>query len=71
MKTTRPGAVRFPRLYQVFGTSEELGNVINRSPSYVKKALREGFTPREKDMIAAATNRTDLFEESHDRKTVN
>lgn len=63
MKTTRPGAVRFPRMYQVFDTSEDIANVINRSPSYVKKALREGFTEREKNMLAAFTNRTDLFEE--------
>lgn len=71
MKTTRPGAVRFPRIYQAFGSSTEIGDVINRSPSYVKKALREGFTEREKVMLAAAVNRTDLFEESHDGKTVN
>lgn len=63
MKTTRPGAVRFPRMYQVFDTSEDIANVINRSPSYVKKALREGFTEREKNMLEAFTNRTDLFEE--------
>ena len=63
MKTTRPGAVRFPRLYQVFSSSKEIADTINRSPSYVKKALRVGFTEREKDMIGRAKNRTDLFEE--------
>ena len=63
MKTTRPGTVRFPRLYQVFSSSKEIADTINRSPSYVKKALREGFTEREKDMIGRAKNRTDLFEE--------
>jgi len=63
MKTRRPGAMRFPRLYQVFSSSQEIADTINRSTSYVKKALREGFTDREKDMIGKAKNRTDLFEE--------
>lgn len=63
MKTTRPGAVRFPRLYQAFGTSQEIADVINRSPSYVKKALKDGFTDREKALISQAKQRTDLFEE--------
>ena len=62
MKTTRPGA-RFPRIYQAFSSVQEIADTINRSPSYVKKALREGFTEREKSMIAQAKNRTDLFEE--------
>lgn len=63
MKTMRPGANRFPRLYQAFESSQEIADTINRSPSYVKKALREGFTDREKNMLALAKNRTDLFEE--------
>lgn len=63
MKTTRPGSARFPRLYQAFSSSKEIADTINRSPSYVKKALREGFTEREKEMIAKAKNRADLFEE--------
>lgn len=62
MKTTRPGA-RFPRIYQAFSSVQEIADTINRSPSYVKKALKEGFTEREKSMIAQAKNRTDLFEE--------
>ena len=62
MKTTRPGA-RFPRIYQAFNSVQEIADTINRSPSYVKKALKEGFTEREKSMIAQAKNRTDLFEE--------
>ena len=71
MKTTRAGALRFPRLYQVFRSSGEIGDIINRSPSYVKKALREGFTDREKKMLEAAANRTDLFEGPYDRKATN
>lgn len=63
MKTTRPGATRFPRLYQAFSSTQEIADTINRSQSYVKKALREGFTEREKDMIGKAKNRADLFEE--------
>ncbi len=63
MKTTRPDSVRFPRLYQVYKNTAEIADVINRSRSYVKKALREGFTEREKLLIGQAKNRTDLFEE--------
>ena len=63
MKTTKPAAVRFPRIYQAFGSVQEIADTINRSPSYVKKALKEGFTEREKTMLAQAKNRTDLFEE--------
>lgn len=63
MKTMTPGAVRFPRIYQVFRNTREVADVINRSQSYVKKALREGFTEREKKMLEAFANRTDLFEE--------
>lgn len=62
MKTTRPGA-RFPRIYQAFASVQEIADTINRSPSYVKKALKEGFTEREQTMLAQAKNRTDLFEE--------
>ena len=63
MKTTRPDSVRFPRLYQVYKNTAEIADVINRSRSYVKKALREGFTEREKLLIGQAKNRIDLFEE--------
>lgn len=51
MKTTRPGAVKFPRVYQAFKNSREIADTINRSPAYVKKALRDGFTDREKLML--------------------
>lgn len=63
MKTTRPDSVRFPRLYQVYKNTQEIADVINRSQSYVKKALRKGFTDREKFLIGQAKQRTDLFEE--------
>lgn len=63
MKTRTPGAVRFPRVYQHFKNSREIADVINRSPSYVKKALKEGFTDREKTMLKSYTGRADLFEE--------
>ena len=65
MKTTKPAAVRFPRIYQVYRSSQEIADTINRSPSYVKKALKNGFTDREKQMLIAAANRADLFEENH------
>jgi len=63
VKTTRPDSVRFPRLYQVYKNTQEIADVINRSQSYVKKALRKGFTEREKLLIGQAKQRTDLFEE--------
>ena len=63
MKTRRPGSTRFPRLYQAYSSSKEIADTINRSPSYVKKALREGFTEREQEMLGRAKNRTDLFVE--------
>lgn len=63
MKTTRPGAVRFPRVYQAFKNSREIADTINRSPSYVKKALKIGFTEREKQILKTYTGRADLFEE--------
>ena len=56
MKTTRPGA-RFPRIYQAFSSVQEIADTINRSPSYVKKALREGFTEREQEMLADLENK--------------
>ena len=63
MKTTRPGGMRFPRIYQAFDSVQEIADVINRSKSYVNKSLKTGFTPREWEMLAKYTNRTDLSEE--------
>lgn len=60
MKTTRPGAVKFPKVYQTFKNTQEVADVINRSTSYVKKALRSGFTEREKNMLEAHAGR-ELF----------
>lgn len=61
MKTTRPETVIHPKLYQNFKNSREIGEVINRSESYVKKALRHGFTDREKELLNKSKNR-DLFD---------
>ena len=52
MKTTRAGFVKFPALYEAFKNSREIADVINRSPSYVKKALSTDFTDRENDEAA-------------------
>lgn len=60
MKTTRPGAVKFPKVYQTFKNTQEVADVINRSTSYVKKALRSDFTEREKNMLEAHAHR-ELF----------
>ena len=62
MKTTGYGRVRFPRLYQAFKNSQQIADVINRSPSYVKKALRDGFTDREQRLLEAYAGRV-LFNE--------
>lgn len=51
MKTTRPGRVKYPRLYEAFENTKQIADVINRSPSYVKKALNGGFTERERAML--------------------
>ena len=61
VKTRKPGAVKFPRVYQAFKCSQEIADVINRSSSYVKKALRSGFTERERKMLEAYAERK-LFE---------
>lgn len=60
MKCCSPGAVRFPRMYQAFKSVEEVSKVINRSKSYVHKALKEGFTDREWEMLARYSKRQDL-----------
>ena len=60
MKTSRPGGIRFPRVYQSFDSMEQIGNVINRSRSYVAKALKNGFTAREWEMLSKYANRDDL-----------
>ena len=62
MKARSPG-VRFPRMYQAFGSTQEIADVINRSKSYVKKALKEGFTAREWEMLSKYANREDLNSE--------
>ena len=47
-------------MYQAFKSVEEIGRVINRSKSYVHKALKEGFTDREWEMLARYSKRQDL-----------
>lgn len=40
-----------PILYQHFSSAAEIGKVINRSRSYVFKAMKVGFTEREMVML--------------------
>jgi predicted transcriptional regulator len=47
-------------VYEAFKNSQEIADVINRSQSYVKKALRDGFTDREQKMLEQYAGR-DLF----------
>ena len=63
MRLAQPG-VRYPKLYQEFKDTKEIADTINRSRRYVKKALRDGFTEREKAMLIKAKERKDLFEEA-------
>jgi hypothetical protein len=60
MRATNWGTARFPALYEAFKNSQEIADVINRSPAYVKKALRDGFTDREKKMLERYTGK-ELF----------
>ena len=40
-----------PKLYQSFKSSKDIADTINRSRSYVFKAIRDGFTDREKALL--------------------
>ena len=60
MRCCSPDAVRFPRIYQAFKSVEKVSKVINRSKSYVHKALKKGFTDREWEMLARYSKRQDL-----------
>lgn len=51
MKTRRPGKLNFPKLYQNFDSAEEIGKTINRSRSYVFKAMKVGFTETEWELL--------------------
>lgn len=51
MKTRQAGKNRFPILYQHFRNAEEIGRTINRSRSYVFKAMKVGFTENEWVML--------------------
>lgn len=54
MKTMCPGSAKFPKLYQNFTSADEIAKTINRSRSYVFKALKVGFTKREWEMLERA-----------------
>lgn len=56
MKTMNPGTAKFPVLYQFFKSADDIGRTINRSRSYVFKALKDGFTDREWEMLNASIN---------------
>lgn len=56
MKTMNPGTAKFPKLYQNFSTAEEIAKTINRSRSYVFKALKVGFTEHEWEMLNERIN---------------
>lgn len=64
MKTRSPNAVKYPLLYREFKTAEEIGNLINRSKSYVIKALHSEFTEREQKILCNFTG-MNLFEQEN------
>lgn len=59
MRTNRPGTMKYPFLYQSFSSAEEIGKVINRSRSYVFKALKVGFTEQELSMLTQSIERNE------------
>lgn len=59
MRTNNPGSIKYPFLYQSFKSADEIGKVINRSRSYVFKALRNGFTEQEIKMLEKSIERTE------------
>ena len=56
MKTTKTGGIRYPKLYQNFRNADEIAKTINRSRSYVFKALKVGFTEHELVMLNERIN---------------
>lgn len=59
MRTNAPGTMRYPFLYQSFRNADEIGKVINRSRSYVFKALKVGFTEQELSMLNKSIERNE------------
>lgn len=59
MRTNAPGTMRYPFLYQSFKNADEIGKVINRSRSYVFKALKVGFTEQELSMLNKSIERNE------------
>ena len=56
MRTNNPDSIKYPFLYQTYKTADEIAKVINRSRSYVFKALKVGFTEQELQMLKAKVN---------------
>lgn len=56
MRTNNPGSIKYPFLYQTYKSADEIAKVINRSRSYVFKALKVGFTEQELQMLKAKVN---------------
>jgi hypothetical protein len=51
MKTHSPGQNNYPKLYQQFKNAQAIADAINRSRAYVFKALKTGFTQRERALL--------------------
>ena len=57
MRTNNPGTIKYPFIYQSYKSAEEIAKVINRSRSYVFKALKVGFTEQEIKMLKRSIER--------------
>ena len=59
--TTKSDKARYPKVRRAFGTLEEIGEVINRSRTYVAVRMVRGsedFTRKEKLMVMAYLGKT-------------
>ena len=59
MRTNNPDSIKYPFLYQSYKSADEIAKVINRSRSYVFKALKVGFTEQEIKMLEKGIERTE------------
>lgn len=68
MKIRQPGTAENPKLYRAFGSAQEIADTINRSRAYVFKAIKQGFTAREREMLEKAAGKV-LFDHPQTKTT--
>lgn len=57
MRTQVQGNSRFVVIRRAYKTADDIAKTINRSRSYVFKAMKVGFTEREMEMLIAGVAR--------------